>query len=129
MIEEQLISFQVAKLAKEKGCTLNTPKAYNDNGVLVIQSNYPSYIDELDISAPTPQSLLQKWLREVHGIYINAHSSNIDNKLFKTTFVVEVVHLHKLKFYSGAEQNKDYFETYEEALEVGLFSALNLIKI
>lgn len=71
-MKEKLIKFETAKIAKEKGFNLNTPKAYNDNGVLVIQSNYPSYIDELDISAPT-QSLLQKWIRETRGIHIEIH--------------------------------------------------------
>ena len=118
MIEEQLISFQVAKLAKEKGCTLNTPKAYNDNGVLVIQSNYPSYIDELDISAPT-QSLLQKWLREVHNVSIKIDDYYTNSRV---RFDYNVCQL-------GSQEDNPVgiFETYEEALEIGLYQALVLL--
>lgn len=132
---ENYILFETAKLAKKKGFDWECWSYYDEkidkiqkwinfeeDGPLTNNHN-SSYI------SATTQSLLAKWLREIHGLYVDAHPSHTDNKLFKTTFVVEVVHLHKLKLYSGAEQNKDYFESYEEALEVGLFSALNLIKI
>ena len=69
-MEETLISFECAKLVKRKGIILNTQKSYNDCGKLCIQSNYPHYIDNEDISAPT-QSHLQKYLREKHNIHIN----------------------------------------------------------
>lgn len=155
-ISDTLISFETAKLAKEKRFDLSVMYHYwLEESNWILKPNYQTVrgvdifttgeaikidIEELTTNYDTPgnpdifraaptQSLLAKWLREVHGLYVDAHPSHTDNKLFKTTFVVEVVHLHKLKFYSGAEQNKDYFESYEEALEEGLFSALKLIKI
>ena len=70
-------------------------------------------------SAPT-QSLLQKWLREEHYI------------------IVWVYPAIRLNGYQGCIQKKNMvgkniilthkFETYEEALEQGLFEALKLIK-
>tara|TARA_R110001606_G_scaffold391495_1_gene559642 strand:+ start:65 stop:349 length:285 start_codon:yes stop_codon:yes gene_type:complete len=52
-MKEQLITFETAKLAKEKGFELN---GYTN-----------------DIEAPT-QSLLQKWLREEHEIHLTVTS-------------------------------------------------------
>lgn len=112
-MKEQLISFQVAKLAKEKGFALS-------------RFDYPKYCDEgkihnnnwnIGISAPT-QSLLQHWLREKHIIVWCVPS-------FKSWTC----------FYSkddpaiGLTQvnNTVSFGTYKEALEKGLLEALKLI--
>jgi len=74
MIEERYVSFEIAKLLKEKGfnepCRLfykdpqawlfefiNAPKAYKDN------PNNPCFL------APTPYMVMD-WLRQVHGIHI-----------------------------------------------------------
>lgn len=78
-MEETLIDYETAKLAKEKGFDWNTDYYYNTDG----ESRYASYYDPTpnnrgDMSwfsggntfccaAPT-QSLLQKWLRDVHSI-------------------------------------------------------------
>jgi len=75
-MEERLISFEIAKLANEKGFNWKTHAFYN---------NLVNQLDDSDrlmanwndgetatISAPT-QSLLQKWLRDVHGLDIVIH--------------------------------------------------------
>jgi len=106
-MKDELIKFETAKLAKERGFTEGC-------GWLLHKDNDGSYTncDDLGYNQPT-QSLLQRWLREVH---------NIDIFLFKG----------KNGYYTQAYQldlNTENlnFSTYEEALEVGLFEALKLI--
>ena len=113
---EQLISFETAKLAKEKGFKEGSRKGYLPNGETGI-SHYNSlcYNDKEDYptkyAAPT-QSLLQKWLREVHkkDVYCWPCESQIDDS--NTTWT------------SGKAVG-----SYEEALEVGLQEALKSIKL
>lgn len=71
-------------------------------------------------SAPT-QSLLQRWLREEHGIQVYAYSStkNIEEKY--RDYVVYI---------NGIAQNDardEEYQTYEDAMELGLQNALKII--
>ncbi len=94
MIEE-LISFETAKLAKEKG--------FNEQ-----------------CSAPT-QSLLQKWLREVHNIHVNVS--------YGLTFTFKINGDLKGNDYVDYSNIEEYWSrTYEEALEKGLIEGLKLIE-
>lgn len=120
-MKEQLISFETAKLAKEKGFQYTTDDNlyYNDNSYL----NKLEFSEE-DIPAPT-QSLLQKWLREVHNIdiQISLNTVNVQEKIYYSASIyqnrkVEEINIkcHHLKL-----------NTYEEALERGLQAGLKLI--
>ena len=126
-MKEQLITFETAQLAKERGFDAPS-KCYHSDGSFQDRDNLTDYNswpqntkDEFLISAPT-QSLLQKWLREIH-IHINVCPHG-DYKLF----LVEIYH--------PTETNKSGYtpiegvrgNTYEEALEKGLIEALKLIK-
>ena len=68
MLEEQVVSFKVAKLAKEKGLGLYTVNSYcffqNTREYELV-----SFKENKCISAPT-QTQLQAWLREIHDIHI-----------------------------------------------------------
>lgn len=72
MIHEEICTYEVAKLAKEKGFDVPTHYAYNENCQkamymeLCLNRNTK---DSRSISAPT-QSLLQRWLREERNIDI-----------------------------------------------------------
>jgi len=125
-MEEQLITFDTAKLAKEKGFDDRNSSQYiqydyGENGWK--EKSYQEY-DDLDsnigigdnirISRPT-QSLLQKWLREKHYI-----ETNIIRLALSYMFFV-------FNDYKRPSSQKG-FKTYEEALEVGLQEALKLIK-
>lgn len=87
-MKEQLISFETAKLAKEKGfneyCKLqyvetleHTIESHHNGNEYTISHVLPrplyiSHLSEHDIpicNAPT-QALLQKWLREIHNIHV-----------------------------------------------------------
>lgn len=134
-MKEVLISFETAVLAKEKGFNeichntfMYGGSSYKTIPYYFVDSASNSEIEELSYSAPS-QSILQKWLREVHGIHI---MDNYMPNIKKWDFVV-----YKLE-YKGLEWVKHYreyrkthlnrrFDTYEQALEAGLQEALKLI--
>lgn len=126
-MEEQLISFKTAKLAKEKGFYFLTLWSYwMDNKKLIITDMTPDYQFPEEVEkykkwerymAPT-QSLLQKWLREECEIFVAVRIP--ENGTYK----------YQSSVLSGPSwYNSDYYNTYEEALEAGLKEALKLIKI
>ncbi|MBE3086020.1 MAG: hypothetical protein IMZ64_07370 [Bacteroidetes bacterium] len=124
-MKEELITFETARLAKEKGYLLPCVNWYNFSALLIknagdyrpANGKYPSY------SAPT-QSLLQKWLREKHKIYVSPRESwSFDNIL---EFVCTLNNTHVTHQISNKPVNR--FETFEEAFEKGLQEALKLIK-
>lgn len=132
---EELISFETAKLAKEKGFDGYCYDCFNSYGCLnsngwceYIQDNdtilpfKSSALKKEDFLRPT-QSLLQKWLREVHEIEVNpAQSFTKGGIKMQYNISVESYKYNHLGKYI-------YGNTYEEALEIGLQEALKLIKI
>lgn len=146
-MEEDLVIFETAKLAKEKGFNIEGQVVFdlkNDNKIVNFKDiAIQEFIEDCEtgyrdkglyyfkdgikrtdyneddgyyLLAPT-QALLQKWLREVHNIEIavqwfdNCYIKAVAKKPFKAnTYRVEG------------------FQTYEEALEVGLQEALKLIE-
>lgn len=97
MITEDYVSFETAKLLKNKGFDETGRafwKVWNNHTILCSCSTYHlfEYCDnsmleqyndgeELNIAAPTLQ-MVMKWLREVHGLYItitHRFSHNADN--------------------------------------------------
>jgi hypothetical protein len=110
-MEEQLVSYNVAKLAKEKGFDEYGPEFY-DCGEQ--HSHLGDYFknsilnDENFVVAPT-QSLLQKWLRETHNINLWCYIPNLTG------------------YWANNLENKAKYNTYEEALEKGLLETLYLI--
>ena len=130
-MEDTRVTFETAKLAKEKGFFQETNRLeipyYNYKGEFkgdVSDWRIRKYIrgeDTSDIefvSAPT-QSLLAKWLREEHNIIVLVDYEGIDGYYYK--------------FYSYKEGNKNYdasgknYNTYEDAYEIGLQEALKQI--
>ena len=130
-MEETLISFKTAELAKDKGFNILCKFSYDSDGGL--QTNEPlnkedkCFLNKCDVcySAPT-QGLLQKWLREVHGINIVVAPSH---ECFNILFISEYDKIEDQNEYAvlNGLEFKD-FKTYEGALEVGLFEALKLVK-
>jgi len=96
-MKETLVSLEIAKLAKEKGFNWECDFRYS-----II-----------------PQNLLQKWLRDVHNIYLWLTPGG---KKWSAFYCIEdpSVTSHRLSRIKG--QN-----TYEEALEIGLLESLKLI--
>lgn len=132
-MEEQLISFETAKLAKEKGFKSATSRQYNSKGEdyppLSIGIQDEEYLKRFP--APT-QSLLQKWLREKHSIQIEVLPTWGANQSYLCRInrnILRDAELTKEFECLETEAMLDHFifDTYEEALEKGLQEALKLI--
>jgi len=125
-MREEFINFETAKLAKEKGFEFKVTWNY----ILGFKNNI-----ERDKYLPT-QSLLQKWLREVHNIYVSSfpYQDYSDNwKPIDLMYYYSIIDLNKFikqDINNGTigELGSDInFKTYEEALEAGLQEALKKI--
>lgn len=115
----EIILYNTAKLAKEKNFNWDCRFLYKSNigweeGVGV-DYNWNKFDS---ISAPT-QTLLQKWLREIHNIDVipNRQNNNIQ-------YFVYVWFKHNDPICLHESMN---CRTYEEAFEIGLQYALNKI--
>ena len=130
-MEDTRITFETAKLAKEKGFKIPTKVMYKGNEKSYGHNNewgidekrldgeFP-YTNQQWYSIPT-QSLLAKWLREEHNIHVTSQIGNLD---FISTYHYDIRYIDKNKFICKVKGN---FKTYEEALEIGLQKALKLI--
>lgn len=119
MIREEICTYEVCKLAKEKGFNWVCPHYFrlNDKDLFMIfPSEDWSDIGER-INAPT-QSLLQRWLREEKRIEVNAFWDNADNIWFGYAQEMDVPDL------AGSFPLNKSFPTYELALEDALKFAL-----
>ena len=117
-MNEQLISFNTAKLAKEKGFNLNESAkvGFSPDGLELSESFWNYHCNEKGSIARPTQSLLQKWLREVCKISVLCH---VWNGLLAHYCITSVAGKHNT-------QTRIY-DTYEEALEEGLQKAIQLI--
>ena len=142
-MKDQLITFETAKLAKEKefdydmgwdaffydpsrdnqlihGSERQSPHELDDySSQTAAQIEYDKWEKQL-IGAPT-QSLLQKWLRGKHNIHIQVNRYYNNNVFSHYSPWVDVNSMDMHTF-------REEYATYEQALEKGLGEALNLIK-
>lgn len=109
-MEDQLISHETAVLAIKVGIEKDIWIEYDE-----IQGTTDSFES---IHHQITQSLLQRWLREEHNIHINCMFSNREDINGYFYGIIE----------SKESEDCKVYETYEEALEVGLQEALKLIK-
>ena len=137
-MEDTLISFETAKLAKEKGVKLDINGLYWEDGSYDSGENALVYEEFQDVMSAPTQSLLQKWLREVHNCFIDIlphRDGDSKNKQWKSKkdvfWSVEVDYYgkdFKIELTDDADFTQHFNNTYEEALEIGLQEALKLIK-
>lgn len=123
-MKDELVGFEVAKLAKEKGFDEFTDYNYSSTGNLISGVGILKNSQwKVNTSAPT-QSLLQRWLREVHKIDISIEPVWDNAKKLKSLYSPWV-------YYRANEESEDerqtYFDSYEKALEDALEGALKLI--
>lgn len=119
-MEEQLISFETAKLAKEKGFNIYQDIQYSQEVIdKTITYNYTESQCRLfgDVYYAPTQSLLQRWLREEHEINIVIFPANNQESWFYG--------VNKVMWQSCSRET--LYNSYEEALEAGLKEALKLI--
>jgi len=128
-MQEQRITFQTAKLAKEKGFNLECDFSYIENGRL-IQNSQPlanPFLREKCFTAPT-QHYLKLWLSKNYEldveVVIYVRPYYCVTLINKQNEILPV--FNPVPFLSGRE-NAAAFETYEEAFELGLKTALNML--
>ena len=141
-MQEQLITFEIAKLAKEKGFNLESKNYCTKDGLLYesdnsfnldwndknVSSEELTWDDDFPethicYTAPT-QSLLQKWLREKHNILVEP-SWEGTHEIYSINYRIIILGNTIYKDFRGCFDG----QSYEQALEVGLQEALKLIKI
>ena len=120
-ITEDYVSFETAKLLKEKGFDkdfdADIVKWYNiDKG----EENLCSLVDFRVYKCPS-LAMMMKWLREVHHIHIRlCHTINESYKY--------EIYPRKGKYTGCCFWDKSYYETYEQACEAACIYVLkNLI--
>ena len=131
-MEEQLVTFEVARLAKEKGCKLDL---YSDDEWHYIdeegdlfwcnhdpRSSYPNAERVVKCS----QSLLQRWLREEHSLYVMLEETETLTLESGIGFYYKIIKV-KDREHLRLDYSMYFYKTYEEALEAGLKEGLRLI--
>ena len=128
MIHEEICTYEVCKLAKEKGFPQHI-----GNDAYIVENEYddeyevgccypipfiPDYLPT--ITAPT-QSLLQRWLREEKGIHILVEYEWVEG-IDDWTFYAYIKKVNNAKVVDDAI--KSGFNTYELALEDALAYSL-----
>ncbi len=124
MIEEAYVSFETAKLLKEKGFDEICNWYYKIDRLLIYIPNVVCSVAYSSLSAdsrelfPRPtQQLVMRWLREVHSIFIELHHYDYPGAQF-------VWYIWGKNNYEPQRAN-----TYEEAVEEAIKYCLeNLIK-
>jgi hypothetical protein len=128
-MEEELIAFETAQLAHQKGFTW--PSLYYDNadGERFFVP-YAHRLPEGMFWAPS-QSLLNRWLKDQHGFYVEVYpevdfvaEAVIPGKWLY--YVVDLRNQHRARFMERPD-GTIAFANCELALETGLFAALTLL--
>lgn len=114
MIKEAYVSFEVAKLLKEKGFDVSCHQKYDDEGYLSFNDvgyvNSEKPCDDFYALAPT-QQMAMAWLREKN---ISIEPSALNAHLWAYT-------IYKLFNKNVKELHNDgVYESYEEAVEAAL---------
>ena len=152
-ITEDYVSYEIAKLLKEKGFDVSTrfvwyeklpydlaikPGTFNKPGIdlyfmskttehnsLFDNKDKADYIEGAVYSCPS-QSLALKWLREVHNIHIEIYRTAC-GYLYIISNIPYGTDLYNPE-YGGDDENSGQWTTYEKAVEAALEYVLkNLI--
>lgn len=119
MVTEDYVSFETAKLLKEKKFDEPCIYVYCHDGSEDIWD-----ADKEDVACQKPTlQMAMKWLRKVHGIYPDIAVEELDDNT--TFFRVDGIYLKQKKMW---DKYNNLFKTYEEACEAAIKYCLeNLI--
>lgn len=128
MIKEAYVSFEVAKLLKEKGFNCPCRVVYSPKGIVKHYLKEEVYAHNLKGHkklCPTHQ-MVTKWLREKYNIYICVQPDFPSDKDYKMCWCWSASILYDNCI--SIKEYQCYIETYEEATESALKYCLeNLI--
>ena len=128
MITEDYVSFETAKLLKEKGfdweCNFEYAVPVVEQGYVLQMFFKPIKNSELidgAYTAPTLQ-MAMKWLREVHKLYVEVvpNPFNFEHQDIQDGWGCEVTHLSDLSYDGDYEFFQKKYSTYEEACEAAI---------
>lgn len=128
MITEDYVSFEVAKLLRDKGFDIKCRYYYiQTKEMFEIDTKYHTALttqELLDLqiigekedryAAPT-QAMVMKWLREVHKLYIEITPSSKTNEFIVDSYRIDIV----TRFFDTIYVSSGY-NTYEEACEAAI---------
>ena len=120
-MNEDYVSFETAKLLKEKGFRCDTLHYYYDKDGDLLFSAWRVDTGKNELGAPTLQ-MAMKWLMEVHKLYCDIRVGDGD-------FVVDIISLKDGEFgCEVVEPESCVYLTYEQACEAAIKYCLeNLI--
>ena len=135
MIQEDYVSFEVAKLLEEKWFNEYCPNSYFKMDRTLKKSGFSEWEKVNEIRAPT-QALAMKWLRELHNLFIEIQCYGCEaNKKahFEYSYVIsEYVKINTgICTIFGLEKRnaKSRFPSYETACEAAIKYCLeNFVK-
>lgn len=146
-MDEQIIKFETAKLANEKGLELYSDLWYIETEAHIIVSHHngdeyeyefePAHLSnecyhgkyDKKLYRAYSQTMVQKWLREKHKIEIYLEPYVVGKYTFN---IFKMLNIIKIKYVGGRNvedknSRSKIFSSYEDALEAGLQEALKLI--
>lgn len=125
MIEEQFVSFETARMLKEAGFDVPCTSQYTE-GKCIWNVGYPYNFHQAEFGYSRPtQALAARWLREVHDTFVKMERvGSFDGKEFRFYWSFSIISVSTacLKSISGGR-----YDSYEEALEVGIAKCLEQI--
>ena len=127
MIEEDYVSFETAKLLKEKGFDEPTTKSYYTTGFenpMIFSHDLLPCIRLDEFLCPTHQ-MVMKWLREEHNLFVSIYTFDYQFDSYGWMFLIKPLrytegigwcwdtdHVQEKKW-----SNDKVYKTYEEACE------------
>ncbi len=132
-MKDTLITHKTAYLSKDKGFKLPNSTDYieafdlSDNTLTTIR------IEDQDmrhVAIQVSQSVLQKHLREKHNIHIEIKVSDLvkDTNCYSWSIFGKYNTIIIKRISNSGKQTKEFYDTYEEALEEGLYQGLKYTK-
>lgn len=123
-MEDKLIEYSTAKLAKEKGFVVEKYPYYTSPDSIITHSITKCLIPHYYAAT---QSLLQKWLRDREENIIIVIPMRDFHRNYSGWYYEVFTQLTKKDKPVLIISSDENFDTYEEALEIGLQEALKLI--
>lgn len=133
---DEIIKFETAKLAKEKGLVkdlicagvycIGFKTILEDREFILEDYNRQTVEGQFHLALAPTQSLLQRWLREKYQINVYPILSYTNNQKYTIELRFD---FSRISTSQTGLTEKVYYDTYEDALEVGLVAALKLIKV
>lgn len=119
MITEDYVSFETAKLLKEKGFDEATYHDYAPSGARWFEEVLVNHNSQGGVACPTLQ-MAMKWLREKHNIFIDISSrfsKNADKDVCFSYSCKKLIDTYKSSYEIGDGEWLNYEEAVEAAIK------------